>query len=76
MVKEVELRKLNGVTQYVDWETGQELFKKDDCISIKEIKDRIKELEKELSKDEAMLASEFEHKFLALEFYKQLIKEL
>ena len=27
--------------------------------------------EKELSKDEAMLASEFEHKFLAIEFYKK-----
>ena len=74
MIKEVELKKLNGVTQYVDWETGEELFKKSDCISIKEIKDTIKELEKELSKDEAMLASEFEHKFLAVEFYNKLLK--
>lgn len=74
MVKEVELKKVNGETQYVDWETGQELFKKSDCISINEIKNRISELEKELSKDEAMLASEFEHKFLALEFYNKLLK--
>ena len=35
MVKEVELKKLEGKTQYVDWETGQELFKKSNCIPIK-----------------------------------------
>ena len=74
MIKEVELKKLNGKTQYVDWETGEELFKKSDCIPIKDIEDIIKELEKELNSEESMLSGEFEHKFLAVEFYNKLLK--
>ena len=75
MVKEAEVRKLNGKTQYVDWETGEELFKRSDCLPLKEIEDRIKKLEKELNSEEPMRSNEFEHKFLALDFYNKLIKE-
>lgn len=74
MVKEVEIKKLNGKTQYVDWETGEELFKRSDCLPLKELEDRIKDLEKELTKEESMPSSDFEHKFLALDFYKGLLK--
>ena len=36
-----ELKKINNVSQYVDWETGEELFKRSDCIPKKVIKDII-----------------------------------
>lgn len=74
MVKEVELKKLNGKTQYVDWETGEELFKRSDCIPLNELEDRIKYLEKELSRDDDMGSIDFEHKFMSLDFYKRLLK--
>ena len=74
MVKEAEVRKLNGKTQYVDWETGEELFKRSDCLPLKEIEDRIKDLEKELTNEEPMPSNKFEYKFLALDFYKGLLK--
>lgn len=48
MIKEVELRKLNGEDQYVDWESGEELFKKSDCIPIEIIKKYMKDIEKEM----------------------------
>lgn len=72
MIKEVELKKLNGATQYVDWETGQELFKKSDCIPLSVIRERVEELEKELRKK--MPSAEFDSKFIAVEFYSRLLK--
>ena len=76
MVKEVEIKKLNGKTQYVDWETGEELFKKSDCIPIKDIEDKIKEIEKELRQEYgAMPSAEFDYKIMALDVYKRMLKE-
>lgn len=76
MVKEVEQKKLNGKLQYVDWETGEELFKKSDCISKDFLKTMIEDLKKELLNAEPMSTPEFEHKFLAIDYYNKLLEEL
>ena len=51
MIKEVELIKTNNETQYVDWESGEELFKRSECIPITIIKSFKRMLEKEAKKD-------------------------
>lgn len=75
MVKEVELRKLDGKTQYVDWETGQELFKKSECIPIKLIKDWKADLEKQLEKED-MNSVEFTKLVYELDFYNILLNKV
>lgn len=72
MVKEVELKKLNGITQYVDWETNEELFKSSDCITLDKLKELKKETEKKLEKEE-MFSNEATTLIYELDFYNKLI---
>lgn len=76
MVKEVEIKKLNGKTQYVDWETGQELFKESDCIPIKLIEDWRADIDKKLSKEESMDSSEAVKLIEELDFYSMLLDKV
>lgn len=75
MIKEVELRKLNGKTQYVDWESGEELYKRSDCIPLVAIDDLIKEIEKDLSKED-MNSHESSKLIYELDFCNKLKKGL
>ena len=73
MIKEVEIKKLNGSTQYVDWETGEELFKLSDCIPIKQIKEWKADIEKQLSKEENMFSAKAIKLINELDFYSILL---
>ena len=74
MVKEVEIKKLNGETQYVDWETGEELFKISDCIPISYLENKKKELNK-LAEKEDMWSGVFVNIINEIDMYDKIIKE-
>ena len=80
MVKEVEIVKRNGETQYVDWETGEELFKISDCIPMRVLNQFKKEVEKELEKEETNIScvdmlQELEVYNILIEKYKKWLKK-
>ena len=71
MIKEVEKITKNNETQYVDWETGEELFKKSEVILIKDIIKERDNLENilENSKDDVDT-----NMIYAIDFYNDLLK--
>ena len=80
MIKEVEIVKRNGETQYVDWETGEELFKISDCIPMRVLNQFKKEIEKELEKEETNIScvdmlQELEVYNILIEKYKKWLKK-
>lgn len=71
MIKEVEKITKNNETQYVDWESGEELFKKSEVILIKDIIKERDNLENILedSKDDVDT-----NMIYAIDFYNDLLK--